>query len=285
MGLDPGVQRRIVLDAIVLAFHHSKLRDHVGTDALRTVLSGQYRMMIAEGSLDLETLWDLIKDQPGVSEASALAPFSALKLWEKELELPVALPTFMAASKASTLTAEAASLAIPRAERESALNPENTPIPTPAPSKKPSGSISYDGLDIEVPEGEASVAAKPKGPRLRDKGWFRGVLVVAGALGFAVSGFTLYSVFSANRWDSAEISLPSELPVSNPKRLGSEVGVTLDNSAWMSKPEKERRAILTDAFKSVESEDVSVLFVKSNGEIVATVQRSTQSRKIVVRFR
>ncbi len=82
-----------VIDAISLAFAHSSMRDLVGRDALRTVLSAEYPALTSGQVLRLQHIWDLLESQPGFAPDDAGPAFFRIAGWTRELGLPVELPT------------------------------------------------------------------------------------------------------------------------------------------------------------------------------------------------
>lgn len=82
-----------LIDVIVLVFARSELKNLVGTDALRTVLSGSQRALFPEpGTMSLQPVWELIESQPGFDAELAIPPMCRLKAWEAPLKVKVELP-------------------------------------------------------------------------------------------------------------------------------------------------------------------------------------------------
>ena len=75
--------RENITNAVVVIFAHSKLKDLVGTDAMTTVLTGQYRDLVYQDTMHLQRIWDLLEEQPGFVAEDASAPFCALKMLEE----------------------------------------------------------------------------------------------------------------------------------------------------------------------------------------------------------
>src|SRR5262245_40357711 len=93
----PSVNKQVVIDALVLVFSRSKLRDVVGTDALKVVLDVQYRDMLRGSELHLEPLWALLVEQPGFDEQAARSPIARFKRLGGRLGVSVVLPGAMVA--------------------------------------------------------------------------------------------------------------------------------------------------------------------------------------------
>ncbi len=49
--------KRAIIDALVLAFSYSDVREVVGTDALRSVLEVEYRELISGTEFNIQPLW------------------------------------------------------------------------------------------------------------------------------------------------------------------------------------------------------------------------------------
>ena len=84
--------KRTIIDALVVAFSHSGVRDVVGTDALRSVLEVEFHEMFSGSEFDLQPLWDLLSEQPGFVANDAIPPICVFKSWGPRLFINVLLP-------------------------------------------------------------------------------------------------------------------------------------------------------------------------------------------------
>src|SRR5687767_12076222 len=91
-SLRPSIPPGLILDAIVLAFSRSAMREVVGTDALRMALTGLAKEIVTRDKLVLQPLWDLLEAQPGFVKNDAAPPVLLIKTWQDRLGLTVELP-------------------------------------------------------------------------------------------------------------------------------------------------------------------------------------------------
>src|SRR4051794_27459401 len=90
--------KRMVIDALVLACSQSDLKELVGTDALRMVLDGRYIEMVkTAGKVDLRPVWQILEAQPGFAPDAAAPPLCRFKSWEGNLGITIELPQVLAA--------------------------------------------------------------------------------------------------------------------------------------------------------------------------------------------
>ena len=128
MKAEDAPNRESIIEAIVLAFSHSKLKEVVGSDALRSVLTGQYRDLVSAKQLHLQVVWDLIHDQPGYDEEHARPAFCAVKTWEKDLGLTVVVPASMAELSGTEIVACASHCGVPSSDRRRVLGATTSSI-------------------------------------------------------------------------------------------------------------------------------------------------------------
>lgn len=284
MAQDPARRRRAVIESLVLAFSRSEAKDLVGTDALCTVLSGQSRDLVVGDELVLQPLWDLLADQPGFS-AEAVAPaFCRVESWNERLGLSaVTLPAALADMPEAERRAACDRCIVPAAELEAILRGEaDTPPPAaPQAAPKPVKKASTTRLTIDEPRTGQTKKAKPRRPGLE----IAAAAVALVAFGFA--GVTAYRACSdAPALQEVEIALPDQLPVSHPKRLGGELRATLDDPAWLRRPDDERREAMASALRSVRGEGIDVLvIVDEDGDEVASAQWRGDAPAPAVRLR
>ena len=105
--------KSVTIDALVLVFSHSKVRDIVGTDALRTVVSVEYRDLTANGYFDLQAIWELLEEQPGFDADAAVAPMCRFKTWQRHLNMEVRLPDALRNMSEGELATAAAECVVP----------------------------------------------------------------------------------------------------------------------------------------------------------------------------
>ena len=179
------LSRECVINAIVTVFANSKLKEVVGTDALRTVLRGEYREMVRGGELHLQPAWDLMAEQPGFDPSAAEPPFCKLKQWEPELGLKVQLPDAVSGYKPTEVLAIASQCTVSDIEKIKALNPDEH-----ARRRKAAQSV------IPVNTIAAPATRKPLA---------EAALALVAIVGLAIGGITLAGSFSGPKFSSVSI--------------------------------------------------------------------------------
>ena len=256
--------RESIIAALVLAFSHSKLKDVVGSDALRSVLTGRYRDMVAGKQLDLQVVWELIHDQPGYDEEHARPAFCAVKTWEKSLGLTVVLPASMAELSATEIMAFGSHCAVPKEERQRVLQASN---PSDAERRASTGPGKRSGGATRKPLAEAALA-----------------LTAAAALGFAI--YSVVGHLSGPGYQGVDTDeIGAILPVKSAKKLGGDLNVLLDDDAWLQKEPSAMTADLEQALTALKDNKVEVLIVQdTSGTMRASAQWVGSPARIEVRL-
>lgn len=267
MNPEDAPNRESIIEAIVLAFSHSKLKAIVGSDALRSVLAGQYRDMVSGKQLHLQVVWDLIHDQPGYDEEHAKPAFCALKTWEKNLRLEVVLPASLSGLSDTEIVALGSHCGVPSKDRHRVLGA--------------TGSIA------NLRESRASIApvVKPSSSSANRPGVVAALaLVAAAAMGFTI--YTLVGLTSRpayQRFNTDEIS--SILPVKSAKRLGADLSVVLEDDAWLEQPHEAMTADLHAALTALKDSNVEILILQdTSGAMRASAQWVGSPARIEVRL-
>lgn len=257
MATGQALKRDSIIGAIVLAFSHSKLKDLVGTDALRSVLEGQYRDLVFKETLHLQVVWNLLHDQPGFDPELAQAPFALIKQWEKRLGLTVEMPESLASMSATQVMAAATHCPVPKAQRERTLAPEASRLRVQAvldDSQSDSLSSKSDDAPTRKPGLEAALG-------------------VVALLGFAFGGYTLMGFLGGPDTESVSVSkLDTGLPLSKGEKLGRQLVAVVDDS-WLGQDAEAMREGLETALRRLKGRDIDSLVLKDgSGAIRASVQ-------------
>jgi hypothetical protein len=262
--------REAVIGSIVLAFSHSSLKEVAGTDALRSVLGGNYRDIVKGDTIDLQPVWDLLKDQPGFREEAALPPFSLLKSWEEGLKGTVQLPREMGSLSAAELMVNAARCQVPKSQRQAALDPEG--------SRQRARELVESVSEPRRPDRKKN--APVRRPALE------AILGVVAVAGLVFGGYTLAGFFGGPSTSSISVDeIGGEMPLASAKRLGNEVDLVISDPAWFDSDEGQRRASLSAALEGLSSRDIDVLVVRDKGGVVrASAQWIGDERELRVRL-
>ncbi|HTM22567.1 MAG TPA: hypothetical protein VL172_18725 [Kofleriaceae bacterium] len=261
MGEERRPDKQQVIDALVLAFSHSRAAKLVGTDALRSVIVVEYHDIVRDGTFDLQPVWELLEGQPGFEVDAVTGPLCVFKSWEDKLGLAVKPPAAL-----ESLTDKEIALAVSQC-------------------KVPAGDLKtlFQLKDEPPAKGKAAAPAREPGkkgrrPRPRWMGWVAGGIA---ALTLGYVGLVLYHDCNpgAPEWEHASAGDLKPLPASRAERLGSQLTATVD-AAWFARSEEERKSDLGSALLAVSDRGINVLSVRGqDGVVRATAQNSCVKRE------
>ena len=259
MGLGDTANRESVLESIIVVFANSKLKDVVGTDALRSVLSGQYRDLVSDNTLHLQVVWDLLADQPDFVAEDAIAPFSLLKTWEDELGITVAVPKALAKHTTTEFLAQASHCPVPKGQKARALNPGG------ARAKAKETMAAMEGTGATRRPNNAESTRKPA---------LEAALGLVAVLGLAYGGYTFYQTMGGAKFKSVETSqIMGNLPIAKARSLGDEVNLQIREDSWYELPEAARKDSLRAALEGLQARRIKSLIVQDgNGTVRASAQ-------------
>lgn len=270
---DPSAptSKRMQIDALVLACTNSRLREVVGTDALRSVLDVEYRDLIADGVFDLQTIWELFEQQPGFDPDAAAAPLAKFKSWEKRLGMEVKLPSSMRNLSPAELSIRASECEIATPDLQKLFRGVKDSDDEADGKKKKTSKLVVDDSTSKGDGQPPAVDAMLTPGRRRALEIGLGVL---GAIALAFAAMTIYGECNKKaKWSGISSDFGGDLPIRDPQRIGDQVSATLTDNGWRSLPADERKQQLGDALRNLDSHNINVLFLRTDsGKIVATAQ-------------
>lgn len=249
-----------LIDVIVLVFARSELKNLVGTDALRTVLSGSQRALFPEpGAMSLQPVWDLIESQPGFDAELAIPPMCRLKTWEGQLKVKVEMPEPLSHLDLATREKKAMECNVGDDDLHKVIK------------VRPTGSQVPEKKDIaRAIETTAAGAGPKKSSNLSAK-----VAAVFAVLGLAAAGVSIYlttrSTSSTVKLSASELT--SQIPLTDVRRNGSLIVATLSDLAWLEKPEADRRIQLEATSPKVREHQANGLMVVDNKGLLIAILR------------
>lgn len=291
-----GTPGRVPLEALILAFSHSRAKTLVGTDALRSVLSGQYREIHHDGEFDLEPVWQLLAQQPGFDPAHVRPALCRFKGWEKELGVAVRMPADMSAMGEFERAELAAQVHVPAHERSRVLrgaqvlsdDPEAAAVDIADQASQSRSAPARPAARLDRADPGPSVPLTAKTPRLRrlTPGQRRALEVVAliiALAGFSAAGMQLQRGCQTPQWETLSTRFAGDIPISAASRQGPEVSGALRDERWLALPAPVRTTHMKKALEGL-SRDVQVFFVRDReGRVRATARWSGgQPRQIAV---
>jgi hypothetical protein len=232
--------KRTIVEAIVLAFSKSDVREVVGTDALKTVLDARYVEMVrTPGLLQLQPVYDLLASQPGFRPELAAAPFCRVKLWEHRLRIPVELPRELSGLTSLDLDRQAQRCRVPDEDLARLLHQDGAPAARPR-------EQAAAGAPHVAPTPGASAGPSPRRRVIAYLLFALGMLGAGGSTWWALAGGRVETL------SPAQIS--TDIGLKAVRRSGSTIGAVLaDTSAWMSHAPAERQRLLMHAFENVQA--------------------------------
>ncbi len=291
-----GTPGRVPLEALILAFSHSRAKTLVGTDALRSVLSGQYREIHHDGEFDLEPVWQLLAQQPGFDPAHVRPALCRFKGWEKELGVAVRMPADLSELGEFERAELAAQVQVPAHERSRVLrgaqvlsdDPEAAAVDMADQASQTRPAPARPAARVERPETAPSVPLTAKTPRLRrlTPGQRRALEVIALILaltGFSVAGIQLQRGCQSHEWEQLSTRFAGDIPLAGASRQGPEVSGSLADARWLALPAPVRTSHMKRALEGL-PRDVQVFFVRDRQGHVRAVARwyGSQPRQIAV---
>jgi hypothetical protein len=198
-----------------------------------------------------------------------------LKAQESKLGVKVTLPAALAPLKASEQATMVAMCPVKTRELDHVLSGFDAPMPgeLTAPVEVP---IERSQRRTWPPPGDAPErprrTTKPPGytppPKPSDGPSSRRKTIgaIAGVVALLTAVFVATTLFRACdtsvNYEKIEASDLAGLPVKDPRALGSQVGATLTDSSWLSRPEAERRKQMAEALQRLQNRHVSVFYLQ-----------------------
>lgn len=267
----PGQKEHV--EALVLAFSHSRASRLVGTDALRTVISGQYRELVSGGVLHLEGVWSLLESQPGFEADLVKPPLCRYKLWESDLGIQVQLPAALADLDSLAVRACADKCRVSEAELDKILGRGRY---TPAQRAERAARLADTDAKISEPTSKEPRVSRPI---------VLWVAIVVAVASFAVTGFFLYQAFTQTPPDAIAVSFAPDIPLAKAERAGLDVGAILANESWLEQPQEQRRGHLMSAMTNLQRDGVKTLYIRDKkGKVRALAQSYDKGSKVRIQF-
>jgi hypothetical protein len=282
--------QKVHIDALVLAFSHSRASSLVGTDALRTVLSGQYRELVKGGTFYLDEVWGLLESQPGFDPALVKPPLCRFKLWSDELGLEVALPAAMGRLEPLEIRSLAEQCRVPGGDLDRVLGRGRHADAEAGAQKKAKAAASKPArakAGAAPPRRPAPAAPAPGRSRgaKRSRPVLLAVAAVVAVAGFTVAGVFAYKELRSVPWQEVSTGFSGGIPLTRAERSGFDVAATLADEAWLKTPIERRRQQLEEAVEKLRREGVRNLLVRDKkGTVRATAQSYGRPPKVKVRF-
>jgi hypothetical protein len=261
------------VEALVLAFSNSRAKSLVGTDALRTVVSGQYRELVQDGALHLEGVWGLLESQPGFDPEMVKPPLCRYKLWQDDLGIDIVLPEALSKLDPLEIRSCAERCRVPELDLDKVLGRGRY---TDQERAARASRLADADSQVSEPVVEAPKQSRP-------------ILLVAAFLvalaSFGVTGFFLWQAFTRPPADKIAVTFAPGIPLAKAERRGIDVGATLSDDGWLGKADVERRSALTTAIETLRRDGVRTLYIRDKkGKVRALAQSYDKGTKVRIQF-
>lgn len=273
-----GASARVPVEALILSFSHSRAKALVGTDALRSVLTGQYRELLRDGGFDLEPVWQLLAQQPGFDPDHVRPALARFKSWEPHLGLVVRMPEVMTGLTELEISELAAHVQVPPHERRRVLGGALVQSDDPAlagadfsddaPAPRP--PVARPEPESPVPQTTRTVRLRRLSARQRRN--LEIAAMVIGLFGFSLAGIQLQRTCSATSWEDMSTRFAGDIPLQSAERQGPEVSGELRDARWLTLAPAVRTAHMKAALEALPP-DVQAFFVRDRDRQVRAVAR------------
>jgi hypothetical protein len=264
--------KNTIVELILLALGDSKLRD-MGLGAMRGVLQSDPRLAVLDGSVDLQSVWELLEGQPGFEPQAALGPFCFLKTLEPRLQVTIQLPPPLRGLSDTEITRNAGTCRPDREEVERAIKGEiDSGRARPVkPESGPSWTVP-PALEYELTPRKKILALVS-------------LVVVVVSVAF-VAWTIMGNIASEPKFRQLDTALfAGDIPLRSAQTWGSEVHATLADPAWLKEPEDKRKKQLEGALGRLADQQVSVLIIEDDARRTrATAQWFGRPPKLFVKF-
>ncbi len=241
-----------LIDVVVMVFARSRMRELVGTDALKTILQGTQRDLFSQPkTLALQPIWELLESQAGFDREQATPPICRLKLLEDKLQITVHLPVELEQIDRETIERSAAECAVTFAEVDKVIAP---PRPTIPPALR-----------------AVEVVSLPSQPASNSR---HKLAVVAAVIGLGAAGVSAYLTLSEDTPVDHSQSVPPgeisrDIPLREVRLDGTAMLGVLADPRWSIEPEALRRRHLEEAAPAVRAHGANALIIVDPGGIPA----------------
>jgi hypothetical protein len=254
-----------IVAAIVLAVSNSRLKIKADRDTLESVISGQYRDLVKDGTLRLPVLWTLLKDLPGFDKEDAKSAFCALDSWASDFVMKVEMPEELTSMSDAERSQAAARCDVSDEKKKNALFPGS--------------ELSVAKQRPARPGNKGSAKAEPAGTS-------RGLIFLLVAVVLLGGGITAYTFLTSDA-DSVDLaSISDALPIKSATRRQAELDLRLTSDDWFGAPAAKREADLDATLRSVSAIKIDTVIVyDSAGRFRASAVWFGNPPSVKIRFK
>jgi hypothetical protein len=254
---------RELIEVIVLAFSRSGVKRVVSPDTLRMVLNVAYGALVPRGRLDLNVVWEMIANMPGLDREGATPPFCAIKSWEPKLGLPIDLPAHLTGMTAADVAEKAMTVPVNDADLSAARSRGGTPATDAHAEAEAGADAAVEDKPHAKQDRRAARQAAGVDPAQRRR---RKLIVIGlGVLSIALFGFAgviLVRNLAGPRYAPVSIkNFAGPIPLRDVKQLGDQVVATLADESWLSLPDVERTRQLEGALRNLKPSNAKSLVI------------------------
>jgi hypothetical protein len=272
-----AAKRRVLVSALTKCLEHSRVKDVVPLESIRSILESASGELWREGEFRLEMVWKVLCQQPGLSPQEVAPPLLAFKSFEGDLEVNVRLPPALSALP----PAEQAKLRDQVPLTKESFSTELQDIHAVARAQV--AEEAAPRVDVGQ-AAQAAAAAEPARPARKPA--TRGQKVAAGLIAcIAVAGGGV-STYRSLRDTAQGTDLSDVAPIlqlSDGKQVNQSLSARINDGRWGTLAKDEQRKIAAQLFDREREKGIKVLtLVDGDGRVRVSASNVTGQTFIMV---
>jgi hypothetical protein len=271
-----AAKRRVLVGALTKCLEHSRVKDVVPLESIRSILESASGELWREGEFRLEMVWKVLCQQPGLSPQEVAPPLLAFKSFESDLEVNVRLPPALSALPPNEQAKLREQVPLTRESFSSELQEIH------AVAQAQVAEEAAPKIDVrQVAQAAAAEPARP--PR---KPATRGQKIAAGVIAcLAVAGGGASTYFSL-RDTALGTDLSDVAPIlqlSDGRKVNQSLSARINDARWGTLAKAEQRKIAAELFDREREKGIKVLtLVDGDGRVRVSASNVTGQTFIMV---
>jgi hypothetical protein len=268
-----AAKRRVLVGALTSCFEHSRVKEVVPLESIRSILQSASSELWREGEFRLEMVWKVLCQQPGISPQDVAPPLLVFKSLEADLEVSVRLPPALSALPPAEQAKLRDQVSL---TRDAFLAQVPELAATPPPPEVP--------IDTTQAAQAAVEATEP--PRPTKKPLALGAKVAIGALAVlslcAAGGSTWWALRDPTQTMMVD-DLASVLLLTGGKRVDGSMSARLSDPRWETLSREEQRRLAARVFDHEREKGIKVLtLLDASGRVRVSASDATGRTTITI---
>jgi hypothetical protein len=256
-----GAKRRVLVGALTMCLEHSKVRELVAVDTIRSILESASQELWREGEFRLELVWKILCQQPGLSAEDVAPPLLVFKAYESQLKVQVRLPEALSALPPRERERLRETIPIPEKDFAAAIDEMRALAVEEEAPRSQLGQVAQAAVTTEA-RPQAAV------PRRR-----RQLAVALALLALPALGVSAWVAFRnpASAYELGDVA--SLLQLSDGLRTEQSMSARIVDPRWDRLGKDEQRKIVSELFEREERKGVRAMTLvdaQSRVRVVAT---------------